>query len=123
MEGGYPCIGLSRGFEVRRRILRAFVSPNSVHFPLKIIWRFKMPSRVSFSLGVLRWGGFLLQILILWKRGISMIDWCIMCKQNEENVDHLPLHCTMASEICSLVFCLFDIHWVMSLLVMDLLAS
>ena len=46
--GGYPCIGLSRRFEVRSKILLAFMSLNSVHFPLKIIWRFKMPPRVAF---------------------------------------------------------------------------
>ena len=61
------------------------------------------------SLGVLRWGGFLLRILILWKRCISMIDWCLMGKQNGENADHLLLHCPMAhcpmaSEMWSFVF-------------------
>ena len=82
-----------------------------------------MPPRLPSSLRVLHWGGFLLRILILWKRGINMIDWCIMGKQNGENVDHLLSHCPMASEMWSFVFYLFDIHWVMPLLVMDLLAS
>ena len=44
-----------------------------------------------------------------------MIDWCIMCKWNGENVDHLLLHCPLASEMWSLVFCLFGIHWIMPL--------
>ena len=102
----------SRGLEVG--------GSNSIHFPWKIIWRSKIPPRVAFF----SWSAALGRILTtdnLWKRGINLIDWCVMCKQNGEN--HLLLHCPIAYKMWSLVFCLFGIHWVMPLQVMDLLAS
>ena len=36
-----------------------------------------------------------------------------MCKRCRESVDHLLLHCSIAWELRSLVFCLFGIQWVM----------
>ena len=103
----------SRGFEVGG-YYRLLCPPNSVHFPWKIIWRSKILPIVAFF----SWSIVLGRILTtdkLWKRGISVIDWCIMCKRNGENVDHLLLHCPLASEMWSLVFCLFGIHWIMPL--------
>ena len=49
----------------------------------------------------------------LHKRRVLVLDWCYMCKKCGESVDHLLLHCTIACEMWSLVFCLFGIHWVM----------
>ena len=46
-----------------------------------------------------------------------------MCKRNGENMGHLLLHCPIASELWSLVFCVFGLHWVMPKRVKDLLAS
>jgi hypothetical protein len=33
-----------------------------------------------------------------------MVDRCCMCKTNEESVDHLLLHCDLASTIWSVFF-------------------
>ena len=52
-----------------------------------------------------------------------MLDWCYMCKRCGELVDHLLLHCPIACELWSMVFCLFGIHWVMQYRVVKLLAS
>ena len=46
-----------------------------------------------------------------------------MCKMCGESVDHLLLHCPIAYESCSMVFCLFGIHWVMLYKVSEVLAS
>ena len=46
-----------------------------------------------------------------------------MCKRCGELVDHLLLHCPLACKLCSLVFCLFGLHWVMSLMVIELFES
>ena len=35
-----------------------------------------------------------------------------MCKRCGESVDHLLLHCPVAWELWSMVFCLFGIQWV-----------
>ena len=44
----------------------------------------------------------------------------LLCKRCGESVDHLLLHCPIASELWSLVFCLFRIHRVMPLKVFEL---
>ena len=36
-----------------------------------------------------------------------------MCKRCGESIDHLLLHCPIAYEMWSMIFCLFGICWVM----------
>jgi len=58
----------------------------------------------------------------LWRRNITSVSRCHMCKRDEETVDHLLLHCPMAIELWGLVFALFGVKWVMTRKVVDLLA-
>ena len=51
-----------------------------------------------------------------------MVEWCYMCKKVKEKVDHLLLDCEYASELWSLVFCLFGEQWVMPHRVPDVVA-
>ena len=57
------------------------------------------------------------------KQRVLVLDWCYMCKKCGESVDHLLLHCPIACEMWSLVFCLFGIHWVMPQKVIELFES
>jgi hypothetical protein len=57
----------------------------------------------------------------LWKRHVIVGDWCVICKSNEEFVDHL-LHCEVACAIWNVVFKRFRLSWVMPRLVVDLFA-
>ena len=43
-----------------------------------------------------------------------------MCKCNSESVEHLFLHCPVASELWDMVFGLFGVSWVMPLSVVGL---
>ena len=45
-----------------------------------------------------------------------------MCKCNSETVDHLFLHCLVASELWDMVFGLFGVCWVMPLSIVGLFA-
>ena len=56
------------------------------------------------------------------KQRIIVIDWCCMCKQCVESVDHLLLHCPIAYELWIMVFSLFGIHWAMPQRVIELFA-
>ena len=47
----------------------------------------------------------------------------IQHKRCGESVDHLLLHCPIAYELWSMVFCLFGIHWVMPYHISKLLGS
>ena len=46
------------------------------------------------------------------KRGIVVTKWCFMCKANVEDVNHLFLHYSVASDLWALIFCLFGVFWV-----------
>jgi hypothetical protein len=45
-----------------------------------------------------------------------------MCKKNGESVDHLVIHCEVATRLWHYMFTLFGIEWVMPQKVLDLFA-
>jgi hypothetical protein len=57
------------------------------------------------------------------KRHIMVVEWCCLCKKSGESIDHLLLHCEVASELWSSIFNLFGVVWVMPRRVIDLLNS
>ena len=67
--------------------------------------------------------GKILTIDNLRRCNIIIVDWCCTCKQNEESVDHLLLHCGMVGELWSLVLCLFGLQWAIPKRVVNLLGS
>ena len=108
----------NRGFEVRGYYI-SFYPPTFVSFPWRMIWQSKVPPRVAFF----SWSASLGKILTtdnLRKRRVMVLDRCNMCKRCGESVDHLLLHCFIAWELWSLVFCLFGIQWVTSHTVLEL---
>jgi hypothetical protein len=58
----------------------------------------------------------------LGKRQVIVINRCGMCKSSEETVDHLLLHCEVASTLWDAIFSCFGVAWVMPRCVVDLLA-
>jgi hypothetical protein len=51
-----------------------------------------------------------------------VVEWCYMYKKNEESVDHLLIHCEVATCLWHYVFTLFGMEWVMPQKVIDLFA-
>jgi hypothetical protein len=85
------------------------------------MWRTQAPSRAVFF----AWSAVLGKILTLdnlKKRHVIVIDRCCMCKRDGESVDHLLLHCDMASALWSVFFSCFGMFWVMPRQVIDLFA-
>ena len=89
-------------------------------FPLKIIWGVKAPRRISFFLWTAA-RGKILTCDNLMKRGHVLAAWCCMCKKGWETVDHLLIHCEVASTLWGFVFQRFGIQWVLPAKVLDLL--
>jgi len=54
------------------------------------------------------------------KRKIIIVDRCYLCKRDGETVDHLLLHCDVASTLWNHVFSRFGMSWVMPRRVVDL---
>jgi hypothetical protein len=51
-----------------------------------------------------------------------VISRCCMCKSSDETVDHLLLHCEVASTLWDAMLSHFGLAWVMPRRVVDLLA-
>lgn len=89
-------------------------------FPWQSIWKVGVPLRLAFFI----WCTALGKILTtnnFRMMGISIMDWCYMCKSEEESVAHSFLHCDFARQLWSLVFSLFGVNWVMPNLVVAML--
>ena len=110
----------SRGFEVRSFYLSLY--PPTISFPWRLVWQSKVPPRVAFFSRLASLGNILTTDNLL-KRSIIVLDQCYMSKRCRESVDHLLLHCPIAFELWSLVFCLFGLHWVMPLKVLEVFES
>jgi hypothetical protein len=107
-------------FEVKS-FYKVLSNPTNEVFPWKSIWRCKVPLRVAFF----GWNAALGKILThdnLRKRRIIVVEWCCMCKKNGESVDHLLIHCEVATYLWHYVFTLFGVEWVMPQKVIDLFA-
>jgi hypothetical protein len=52
-----------------------------------------------------------------------VIEWCCMSKHGRESIDHLFLHCAVATKIWSVLLQLFGIDWVMPRRVSECLGS
>ena len=98
----------SRGFGVRG-FYRSFYPPTLLSFPWRMLWQSKVPPRVAFFSWFVSLGK-ILTIDNFRRRRVLVLDWCYMCKRCKELVDHLLLHCPVAWELWSLLFCLFGIH-------------
>jgi hypothetical protein len=110
-----------RNFEVKT-YYKALACHKAVSFPWKGIWRVKAPKRVAFFV----WTAALRKILThdnLRRRGIVVVEWCVMCKKHGESVDHLLLHCDVARVVWSFFYSLFGVEWVIPSSVLDLLSA
>jgi hypothetical protein len=110
-----------RNFEVKT-FYKALVCHEAASFPWKGIWRVKAPKRVALFV----WTAALGKILThdnLRRRGIVVVEWCVMCKKHGESVDHLLLHCDVARVVWSFFYSLFGVEWVIPSSVLDLLSA
>uniref|UniRef100_A0A2N9FRJ8 Reverse transcriptase domain-containing protein n=1 Tax=Fagus sylvatica TaxID=28930 RepID=A0A2N9FRJ8_FAGSY len=89
------------------------------HIP-QCIWGVKAPPRVAFFMWTVAWGR-ILTCDNLKQRGLVLAGWCCMCKNADESVNHLLLHCGVARQLWSFVFQFVGIEWVIPSRVSDLL--
>ncbi|XP_059629880.1 uncharacterized protein LOC132272811 [Cornus florida] len=98
-------------FEVRS-FFRCLSLVPGVRFPWKFVWRSKAPLKVAFFV----WTSVLGRILTqdnLRRRSQVVVNRWFMCLSDEESVDHLLIHCSLARECWDLMLGLFGFYWVM----------
>jgi hypothetical protein len=109
-----------KGFQVKF-YYKALLPSIGLSVPWKIIWKTKVPLRVSFFV----WTAArdrILTVQNLRRRQVMVIDWCYICKASGESTDHLLLHCPIVADLWSCIFSLFGLQWVMPKGVLELLA-
>ncbi|RVW17078.1 hypothetical protein CK203_076005 [Vitis vinifera] len=80
-------------------------------FPNRCIWMDKVPTKVSFF----AWEASVGKILTLdklQKRGWQLPNRCYLCGCEEENANHILLHCTVVKNYLGDYPCHFGVQWV-----------
>ena len=77
----------------------------------KDIWKSGIPSRIKFFAWTLSLGKINTHDILQRKRAFQCLSpsWCVMCKQHQETIPHLFLHCDFAMILWSKVFREFDL--------------
>ena len=65
-----------------------------VPFPLKLVWGSWAPTKVSILTRER-----ILTMDQLKRRGWVLVSYCCMCKNADESIDHLLIHCGIAREL------------------------
>ena len=102
--------GKNGKFEVKEAY-ELLISHSTLLFPKKGIWVENVPSKLAFFAWEATWGR-VLTLDRLQKRGWQLPNRCYLCGIDEENVNHLLIHCTVASVLWGIVLGLFGAQWV-----------
>ena len=71
----------------------------------------KVPTKVVFFAWEATWEK-ILTLDRLQKRGWQLPNRCFLCGCEEENVNHILLHCTVVGALWEIAFTLFGVQWV-----------
>ena len=75
-----------------REAYNLLVIPNALAVPVRCIWVDKVPSKAAFFAWEATWGK-ILTLDRLQRRGWQLPNRCFLCGCEEENVNHILLHC------------------------------
>ena len=91
-------------------------------FPWQSIWNPIVPPKLGFFAWEASWGK-VLTLDQLKRRGISLVNRCCLCEENEETIDHLLIHCSRAKILWDILLAITDFNWVFPRLVRQLLLA
>ena len=94
--------GESHGLFRIRDAYKLLSGSNVITFPKKSIWVDKVPTKVAFFAWEASWE----KVLTLDKlqiRGWQFPNRCFLCGYEEENVNHILLHCTVVRALWEIV--------------------
>ena len=80
-------------------------------FPWQSIWNPIVPPKLGFFSWEASWGK-VLTLDQLKRRGISLVNRCCLCEENEETIDHLLIHCPRAKILWDILLAITGFNWV-----------
>ena len=78
-------------------------------FPSRSIWNPIVPPKLGFFAWEASWGK-VLTLDQLKKRGITLVNRCFLCEENEETIDHLLIHCSRAKMLWDLLLAITEVN-------------
>ncbi|RVW18299.1 putative ribonuclease H protein [Vitis vinifera] len=114
--------GESHGLFRIKDAYKLLAGSNVISFPKKGIWVDKVPTKVAFFAWEASWEK-VLTLDKLQRRGWQFPNRCFLCGCEEENVNHILLHCTVVRALWEIVLALFGANWVFPKKVKDMLVS
>ncbi|RVW53252.1 Transposon TX1 uncharacterized 149 kDa protein [Vitis vinifera] len=114
--------GESHGLFRIKDAYKLLAGSNVISFPKKGIWVDKVPTKVAFFAWEASWEK-VLTLDKLQRRGWQFPNRCFLCGCEEENVNHILLHCTVVRALWEIVLALFGANWVFPEKVKDMLVS
>ncbi|RVW71658.1 Translation factor GUF1-like, mitochondrial [Vitis vinifera] len=112
--------GESHGLFRIQDAYKLLAGSNVISFPKKGIWVDKVPTKVAFFAWEASWEK-VLTLDKLQRRGWQFPNRCFLCGCEEENVNHILLHCTVVRALWEIVLALFGANWVFPEKVKDML--
>ena len=82
----------------------------------------RVPIKVAFFAWEATWEK-VLTLDRLQKRGLQLPNCCFLCGCDEENVNHILLHCIVTRALWDIIFGLIDIKWVLPETIKEALIS
>ena len=91
-------------------------------FPWHSIWNPIVPPKLGFFAWEASWGK-VLTLDQLKRRGFTLVNRCFLCEEEEETIDHLLIHCSIAKMLWNLLLAIVDYNWVSPLTVCQALLA
>ena len=70
-------------------------------FPYRLVWNPVVPPKIEVFAWETAWGK-VLTLDQLKRRGMTFANRCFLCDEDEENIDHLVIHCKSAKMLWNL---------------------
>ena len=86
---------------------------------MKIMWKPYVPSKVSFFAWK-AWWGKVLPMKQLKKRGYHLPSICPFCRKEEDNLEHMLIHCSPIWELWTSTLSVKGVIWVCPFMIKDL---
>ena len=80
-------------------------------FPYRLVWNPVVPPKIGVFAGEAAWGKVLV-LDQLKRRGLTLVNRCFMCEEEEETIDHLLIHCKSAKILWDLFLSIVGMSWV-----------
>ena len=101
------------------RVLEGFPQTD---FPSRSIWNSVVPPRMGFFAWEASWGK-VLTLDQLKRRGRALANRCFLCEEDEEDINHLLIHCKKARMLWDLLLSIVGTRWVFPANIIQLLLS